>query len=134
MAARFGFFRAERGSETVDLAESRRRRLAVQLSALSQIGFLIEVFRLKKRRGSLACVGGKNRRIYQRKTAIVEIVAARLYYFVPDLQNGVLAGTAKPQVPVFHQKSRAVFLGRNGIAFSRLNNFKIRRVQFVTAG
>jgi hypothetical protein len=47
MAARLGFFGAERGAETVDLAKSRSRRFAVQLPALGQTGFLVEVIGLK---------------------------------------------------------------------------------------
>ncbi len=35
--------------------------------------------------------------------------------FVPDAQDGLLAGGAQPQVAVVHEKPHAVFLGGDGV-------------------
>ena len=90
MAARFGFLGPEGGAEAVDLAESGRRRLVIELSALAQIGFLIEVLRFEKRRRAFAGAGREDRRIHEPEAAIIEKVPDSPDDFGSNLENGML--------------------------------------------
>jgi hypothetical protein len=61
------------------------------LTALRQVGFLVEVVRLEQGRGAFAGVGREDRRIHEDEPALIEEVAAGSDDLMPDPQDGVLA-------------------------------------------
>ena len=115
VAAGLGFFRAERGAEAIDLAERRRGRFAIKLARLREVGLLVEVLRLEKRRGSFAGGGREDGRIGQGESVAVEKIAGGADDFRAHAQDGRLARRAQPEVAVLHQEIDAVFFGRDGI-------------------
>ncbi len=102
MAARFRFLSAEGGAEAIDLAESSDAGLAIQLATLSQICGVTEIAGLKKGAGSLNGGWSQDGGINQNEPVVIEIVSAGADDLGPDLQDGILAGRAQPEVAMVH--------------------------------
>ena len=79
MAARLGFFRPERRTKTVHLAESTDRGLGIELTALCQIGHFTEIIGFKESRGSFTSGRSENRSIDQSKSTLIEEITAGFY-------------------------------------------------------
>src|SRR5207247_4604713 len=133
MAARLGFFGPEGGAKAVDLAECRRGSFVVQLTALREIGLLIEILGCEQSGCTLTGIRRENGRVYQREPALIEVIAARLDDFVSDLQDSVLPGAPEPEMPVLHQERGPVLLGRDWIVLRKLENMSHRSINFVHA-
>src|SRR5258708_23287601 len=113
MAPRLRFFGAERGAETITLAQRRGGGLDVQLARLGQISLAeIEVVGGKEIPCRLADRAGENRRIDEREALLVEEVAGRLDHFVSHARDRHLAAAAQPEEPVLEQERGAGLLAR----------------------
>src|SRR5439155_13671431 len=97
--------------EDVCLADRHRRGLAVELTGLRQIRLAeVEVRHLEQRRGPLASRRRENRRVDQRETARIEVVADGFDDAVPNAEHRSLPRGPQPQVPLFLKKTDAVLL------------------------
>ncbi|MBA7661677.1 hypothetical protein ES703_69697 [subsurface metagenome] len=134
MSSGFGFFRPECGSETVDFSEGHGGGFVVELPALAQVGFLVEVFGFEKSRGALAGARSQDRSVHQAEASPVEKVSYGFDEFGSDLENGVLFPRTQPEMAVFHQERRAVFLGSDGILFRDLNDLNIFDFELESSG
>ena len=76
VAACLGLLRAEGRSETIDLAQGRRRGLAVELTALGQVGLLVEIIGMEQRGGAFTGIRRENRRVRQNEPPLVKEIPA----------------------------------------------------------
>src|SRR6185295_7097917 len=115
---------AEGGAKAVDLAESGRGRLQIELSGLGKEGLVAEVIGLEERRGSLAGGGREDGRVDERELALVEEVADPLLDLATHPQGGALAAGAQPQVAVLHEERRAVLLGSDRVVLGEMEDLE----------
>ena len=118
VAARLGFFRAERWPEGIHLAQRHGRRLDVELAGLGEICLLVKVIDRKQRARALAGGRSKDGRIGQDEAALVKEVPRRLDDLRPHPQDRRLPLRAHPQVTVLHQEFDAVLFRRNRVGIA----------------
>src|SRR4030043_26624 len=133
-AAWLRFFRPEGRAEAVDLAEGRGRGLVVELPALAEVGFLVEVLRLEKSRRPFARARRQDGRVHEAETASVEEVADGLDDLGPDTEDGMLFRGAEPEVAVLHQERGAVLFERDRIVLGHLDDIEVGDGQLESAG
>ncbi len=133
VAPRLGPLRPERRAEAVDLAEGHGRGLVVELAALAEVGFLVEVLGFEQGRRALAGARREDGRVHQPEPAAVEEIPDRLDDLGPDLENGVLLRGAEPEMAMLHQERRAVFLEGDGVVLGDLEGFQVLDVELETA-
>ena len=119
VAARLGFFGAERRPKAVALADGGRSRLVVKLSRLREIGLVVEVVHFEQGRRALAGGGSEDRSIHQGEATVVEEVPAGLDDLVAHPQDRSLARRAEPEVAMVHQEFGPVLLGRDRVRVLR---------------
>ena len=137
VAARLGFFRAERRPKRIDLAQRHGGGFNIKLARLRKERVFIKIFHRKKRGGAFTRRGRKDGRISQREAAIVKEIARRSYDLRAYAQDGCLPGRANPKMPVLHEKVGAVFFARNGkrlIFRNALEHLHVVDVKLESAG
>jgi hypothetical protein len=125
---------SKRGPETIDFAESRGRGLVIKLTALAEIGHLVEILSFEQGRRSLAGARRQNRRIHQPEFPVVKKIPDRFHDFGPDLEDGVLFTGSKPEMAMFHQKRRRMLLGGDRIILGDLEDLDLGDGEFETSG
>src|SRR6476659_6474101 len=134
MAARLRFVRTERRAETIDSAERRGRRLAVELSRLREICIaFIEVFSCEQPT-PLANRCCEDRSVNEKEIPIVKKIANTLLYFVTHTGDRALALASQPQVTIVEKKIDAVLFRLDRIINgARTSNYQVADGQFVPA-
>src|SRR5579862_4234345 len=87
MSASLRFFRAERRSERIDLAQRHRRRFDIELPGLREERLFLKIVDGKQRRRPFASCGSNDRWIGQSEAAVVKEVARRLDDLRTHAQN-----------------------------------------------
>ena len=138
MAARLGFFGAERGAERVDLAERHGGGFDVKLAALRQVRFLVvDVVDFEERGGAFAGSGREHRRVGERVALAIHVVAGGALGFGADAEDGGLARSANPEVTLVEEEVDAVFFELDGIRMAFvdfLHDLDVGDADFVAAG
>jgi hypothetical protein len=110
------FFRAERGSARVDLAESRSEGFDVKLPGLRKERLLVvDIVDFEQRGRAFARGGGKDRRLRERVTQPIEEIAAGANRLGANAQDRSLARRSDPQMSAIKEKIDAVLLELDGI-------------------
>lgn len=103
MPASLGLLRANDRAEVIHLPKRRGRCFTIELSALGQIGRLMEVLRRKPPRGSLESIRRENRGIDQCKSAIIENVSKGANNFVANSKDGMSPAGTQLEMAMFHE-------------------------------
>jgi hypothetical protein len=108
-------FSAEGGPEAVHPAQRRRSRLEIELAGLGQVGLAkVEIVGGKEIPRLLTDRTGEDRRVDQGEATIVEEVADGLDQLMAHPCDGHLAAAAEPEMSMFEEESRPMFLGGDG--------------------
>ena len=137
VAASLRFFGAERGAESVDLAERHGGGFDVELAALREIGFLVvNVIHFEKSGGAFARGGSENGRVGERVALAVHVIAGGALGFGADAEDGGLARRANPEVAIVEEEIDAVLFELDGIGrglVDLLQDFDFGDADFVAA-
>src|SRR2546425_1516772 len=96
--------RPERRSNGIDAAHARDQRLSIQLPALRQVRFLIEILHLEQSRPTLHGSRGKAGNMNLGKAVLVEPFANRGENHCPHSENRAHLVTPDKQVPLVQEK------------------------------
>src|SRR2546425_4845920 len=98
------FLRPERWSNSIDTADARYQRFCIQLPALRQVRFLIEILHLEQSRTALHGSRGKAWNMNLGKTVLVEPFANRRENDCSHSENRAHLIAADKQVPLIQEK------------------------------
>src|SRR5579872_7369367 len=136
MPARLRLLGAKCWTEGIHLAERHRRGFDIKLPRLREVSLLVEIVDGKKRGRSFASGGSDNRRIGQRKSALVKEISRGLDDLGAHTENRGLSLRTHPEVAMLHQEVSAMFLGsdRVGRRFGHsLHDRDVHDIEFVAA-
>ena len=115
VAPGLGLLGPEGRTKGVHLAERHCARLGIELSALGQVGGLVEVLGLEQRRCPFARGGRQDGRVETHEPELVKVVVDRLLNLGTNTQHCVGPARAQPQVAVFQEEGHAVLFRRDRV-------------------